>query len=107
MAIPIELLDSVALTSDMPELGLRAGEVGAVVEVFDDGEVLEVEFSDDSGTTYGSHTLSASQLVPLHTRGQALRLMELAQRFTPSREELRKIRAKTPPLTFDYDGEPG
>ena len=107
MAIPIELLDSVALTSDAPELGLRAGEVGAVVEISENGELFEVEFSDDSGTTYGSHTLMASQLVPLHTRGQTLRLMELAQRITPSREELRKIRAKTPPLTFNYDGEPG
>ncbi len=74
MAAPIELLDTVAVTGDVPALGLTAGEVGAVVEVFGDGEAFEVEFCDNSGVTYGLHTLRASQLVALHTRGQALRL---------------------------------
>jgi Domain of unknown function (DUF4926) len=74
MAAHIELLDTVALTTDVPELGLTAGEVGAVVEVLGDGEAFEVEFCDNSGTTYGLHTLRASQLIALHTRGQALRL---------------------------------
>jgi hypothetical protein len=70
----IELLDTVALTVDVPELSLTAGEVGAVVEVLGDGDAFEVEFCDNAGTTYGLHTLRASQVVALHTRGQALRL---------------------------------
>ncbi len=74
MANPIELFDTVALTADVPTLGLTTGEVGAVVEVLGDGEAFEVEFCDPSGTTYGLHTLRANQLIPLHTRGQALRL---------------------------------
>lgn len=74
MALHIELLDTVALTVDVPDLGLTAGEVGAVVEVLGDGEAFEVEFCDSTGETYGLHTLRASQLMPLHTRGQALRL---------------------------------
>lgn len=74
MAADIELLDTVALKADLPALGLKAGEVGAVVEVFKDGEALEVEFCDNSGVTYGLHTLSTSQIMALHTRGQALRL---------------------------------
>jgi len=74
MASHIELLDTVALAADAPALGLTAGEVGAVVEVLGDGEAFEVEFCDDSGATYGLHTLRASQLIPLHTRGRALRL---------------------------------
>jgi hypothetical protein len=74
MTIPINLLDTVALTEDVPAHGLRAGEVGAVVEVFGDGEAFEVEFCDLDGATYGLHTLRPGQLVPLHTRGQALRL---------------------------------
>lgn len=74
MAHRIELLDTVALTTDVPALGLTTGEVGAVVDVLGDGEAFEVEFVDPSGMTYGLHTLRAAQLIPLHTRGQALRL---------------------------------
>jgi hypothetical protein len=74
MAQHIELLDTVALTADVPALGLTVGEVGAVVEVLGDGEAFEVEFCDQSGQTYGLHTLRADQLIPLHTRGRALRL---------------------------------
>ena len=74
MAVHIELLDTVAVTADIPELGLTAGEVGAVVEVLGEGAAFEVEFCDNSGVSYGLHTLRASQLIALHTRGQALRL---------------------------------
>ena len=74
MALAIELLDTVALTEDVPAHGLTAGEVGAVVEVLGSGQAFEVEFCDPSGMTYGLHTLRAAQLVPLHTRGKALRL---------------------------------
>ena len=74
MAARIEMLDSVALTADVPALGLTRGEVGAVVEVFGDGSAFEVEFCDPSGATYGLHTLRPDQLIPLHTRGRTLRL---------------------------------
>jgi hypothetical protein len=69
---PIQLLDTVALLTDVPELGLSAGEVGAVVEVLSD-EAFEIEFCDESGYTYGLHTLRANQLVRLHTQGHPLR----------------------------------
>jgi hypothetical protein len=69
MAMRIELLDTVALTEDVPELGLTAGEVGAIVEVLGDGAAFEVEFCDNAGVTYGLHTLRANQIMPLHTRG--------------------------------------
>ena len=68
----IELLDTVALVCDVTELGLAAGEVGAVVELLSD-DAFEVEFVDDTGYTYGLHTLRADQLVALHTKGHALR----------------------------------
>jgi Domain of unknown function (DUF4926) len=74
MATHIELLDTIAVTEDIPALGLTAGEVGAVVEVLGDGEAFEVEFCDNSGQTYGLYTLRANQVIALHTRGQALRL---------------------------------
>jgi hypothetical protein len=68
----IHLLDTVALVCDLPDLGLVAGEVGAVVELLSD-DAFEVEFVDDSCYTYGLHTLRANQLVALHTKGHALR----------------------------------
>ena len=71
-ALHIHLLDTVALVSDLPELGLSAGELGAVVEVLSE-DAFEVEFVDGSGRTYGLHTLRAEQLLALHTKGQPLR----------------------------------
>ena len=62
----IHLLDTVALVRDLPELGLVAGEVGAVVDVLSE-DAFEVEFCDKSGHTYGLHTLRAHQVVALHT----------------------------------------
>ena len=74
----VGLLDTVALVTDCPELGLVAGEVGAVVEVLGGGTAFEVEFLDGEGHTYGLHTLRANQLVALHTRGQPLRAAGVA-----------------------------
>jgi len=70
---PIRLLDAVALLEDLPTRKLRAGEVGTVVEVLDAG-VYEVEFCDEDGRTYAELALRADQVVPLHNRGQALRM---------------------------------
>jgi len=69
----IKLLDTVAVVEDVPDLGLSAGEVGAVVEELG-GDAFEVEFVDQGGHTYAMHTFRADQLVALHTRGEALRL---------------------------------
>ena len=72
IASHLHLLDTVALVRDLPELSLVAGEVGAVVEVLSDA-AFEVEFVDESGLTYGLHTLRANQLIALHTKGHLLR----------------------------------
>lgn len=56
-----KLLDSVALARDLPEKGLRAGDLGAVVEMYEpDG--LEVEFATASGRTEALVTLKASDV---------------------------------------------
>jgi hypothetical protein len=48
--VTFALLDTVVLERDMPEHGLRRGDLGAVVEVYEpDG--LEVEFVRASGRT--------------------------------------------------------
>ncbi len=74
MGTHIERLDTIALTAEIPSLGLTAGEVGVVVDVFGDGEAFEVEFCDNSGSTSGLHTLRPNQLLSLHSRGQTLRM---------------------------------
>lgn len=61
------LLDVVALLADIPEKNLVRGQVGTVVEVYDDGAV-EVEFCHDDGRLYALVTLRPSQLMRLHYR---------------------------------------
>jgi hypothetical protein len=52
----VELLETVVLRRDIPEHGLRAGDLGAVVEVYEpDG--LDVEFVTASGRTQALVTL--------------------------------------------------
>jgi hypothetical protein len=51
------VLDTVVLDRDIPEHGLRRGDLGAVVEIYDpDG--LEVEFVTASGRTAALVTLT-------------------------------------------------
>lgn len=61
----IKILDPVAVVEDMPEHGLRRGEVGTVVDVWKDG-ALEVEFSDTSGESYAFIALQSDKLMPLY-----------------------------------------
>jgi len=54
-------LDTVVLARDLPEKGLRAGDLGAVVEVYEpDG--LHVEFVSASGRTVALVTLNESDV---------------------------------------------
>ena len=56
-----QLLDTVVLDRDLPEHGLRAGDLGAIVEVHaPDG--LEVEFVQASGRTKALVTLKTSDV---------------------------------------------
>jgi len=69
MATDIRLLDVVALTVDLPQRGLRRGQVGTVVEMLSPG-VFEIEFSDDQGHAYAELALKEEQLLILHYRPQ-------------------------------------
>jgi len=56
-----KLLDTVVIDRDLPECGLRRGDLGAVVEVYEpDG--LEVEFVTASGKTEALVTLTANDV---------------------------------------------
>jgi hypothetical protein len=56
------LFDVVRLTVDLPEEGLRAGSLGAIVLEFDQPtEAYEVEFTDDQGHTVATRALTPEQ----------------------------------------------
>jgi hypothetical protein len=59
-----QVLDAVVLTRDVHEYGLRKGDLGAVVEVYEpDG--LEVEFVTASGRMAALLTLNARDVRPV------------------------------------------
>jgi len=58
------VLDTVVLAHDLPEHGLRAGDLGAVVEVYPPKGV-EVEFVRASGHTKALLTLTTADLRPV------------------------------------------
>ena len=65
MEEPIQLLEVVALTLDLPEVILRRGQVGTVVDILDGGRAFEVEFGDRNGRTYASLGLRPGQVIVL------------------------------------------
>ncbi|NJO81175.1 MAG: DUF4926 domain-containing protein [Cyanobacteria bacterium RM1_2_2] len=65
MNTEVRILDVVALTEDLPEQGLRRGQVGTVVESLAP-DVFEVEFSDNEGQTYASLALCTNQFMVLY-----------------------------------------
>ena len=59
-----QVLDTVVLDRDLPDHGLRKGDLGAVVEVYEpDG--LEVEFVTASARTAALLTLNARDVRPV------------------------------------------
>jgi hypothetical protein len=57
----VKVLDTIVLEKDLPDYGLKKGDVGAVVEVYEpDG--LEVEFVTGSGKTQALVTLKVTDV---------------------------------------------
>lgn len=77
--MPFELYSEVILTADLPEDGLKAGDVGTVVERHMAPGVEEgysVEFFDMTGKTVAVVTVRASLLrSPTHADRPAVRAM--------------------------------
>lgn len=61
----IHELDSIALTRDLSEHGLKRGDVGKVVHRYDSGEAFEVEFLAGDGSTLAVVTLEDDDVRPL------------------------------------------
>jgi len=70
-------LDTVVLDRDLPEQGLRAGDLGAVVQVYQ-GDGYEVEFVTAAGRTQALVTLTAADLRPVRD-GDLVAVRPLAQ----------------------------
>jgi hypothetical protein len=64
MTAPFCELDTVVLIRDLPDAGLRTGDLGAVVHVYGD-EALEVEFVTASGRTQALLTLPTTDVRPV------------------------------------------
>jgi Domain of unknown function (DUF4926) len=52
----MEMLDTVVLLADLPDLDLRAGDIGAIVDVYS-RDAIEVEFVGPTGATRALVTL--------------------------------------------------
>ncbi len=62
-----KLLDTVVLKRDLPEAGLRVGDLGAIVEVHD-ADHFEVEFVAASGRTQALITLRSDDMRHVNDR---------------------------------------
>jgi hypothetical protein len=73
----IRELDRVVLVVDFPEYRLKAGDVGTVVHVYNDGEGYEIEVFTLDGHTLEVITASAKQIRPVQRNEVAhARIME-------------------------------
>ena len=73
----IRELDTVVLTHDIADHGLRQGDVGAVVHCYDAGAAFEVEFVTAEGRTVALLTLGPSDVRAMH-RQEILRVRKFA-----------------------------
>jgi hypothetical protein len=58
--------DIVALLVDLPNMKLSAGDTGAVVHCYRQGDAFEVEFLDAEGKPKALATLKANQILKLN-----------------------------------------
>ncbi len=64
-------LDTVVLTHDMEEHGLKLGDVGTVVHAYSSGTAFEVEFVTGEGSTAAVLTLTDKEIRPMQ-KGEIL-----------------------------------
>ena len=69
--------DCVVLTQDLPDEGLKAGDIGTVVHIHEGGAAYEVEFMTLAGETICVATLLSAQVRPI-ARGDIAHVRELA-----------------------------
>ena len=73
----IRELDTVVLTHDIEEYGLKEGDIGAVLHCYSDGNAFEVEFVAAEGRTIAVLTLTSSD-IRLMSKKEILHVREIA-----------------------------
>lgn len=73
----INELETVALTVDLPEHHLKAGDVGTVVLVYNNGEGYEVEFVATHGNSVALKTLKPEMIRSTFGAKEILHLREI------------------------------
>ena len=58
----IKELDTVVLSQDLPEHGLKQGDIGAVVHSYKEGKAFEVEFITGKGDSVAVVTLNSEDV---------------------------------------------
>lgn len=61
----MEMFDSVVLLVDLPDYGLKAGDVGAIVEIFVNPQGLMIEFNSYDGDLVALPIVDPSQVRPM------------------------------------------
>lgn len=72
----IKLFDRIVLTADLPDGSFKTGDVGTVVELYNDGEAFEVEFFALDGSTLAVKTVAGNLVKPVSAR-MVLHIREL------------------------------
>ena len=62
----IDELDTVVLSHDLDEYGLKEGDIGAVVHCYSDGLAFEIEFVTGEGETVAVLTLNSQDIRPMY-----------------------------------------
>jgi len=68
----MKVFDVVALTVDLPSAGLRRGQVGTIVGIWEAG-VYEVEFADTNGVAYAMVAVPEENLMVLYWHPDPMR----------------------------------
>ena len=89
-------LDRVILTEDLPQYGLKAGDIRTVVLIHREGEGYEVEFTALDGETLAVTSVFASQVA------QALRNAYLYQTLEHKVLELESVNNQMKSLQYQF-----
>ena len=58
-------LDTAVLMHDIKDYGLKEGDMGAIVQIYDKGRAFEVEFVTAAGKTVALLTLTSTDIRPV------------------------------------------